>query len=253
MISLLVLACIVMGFFLIKLRQQLKKEKDFAAYVAHELRVPLTVMKGYAEILQDGPSSEALEKIIRNCHRMDKIINNLLKLADLEHVPIQTCDITALAQSCIQRILTVSPATHIAIEKSEQPILVKADPDLLELALMNLLENGIKYSNAPAHLTIDLKPSAGGVQMTVQDRGMGIPETHLPHIFERFYAVDKSRSRRLGGAGLGLSLVKTIIEKHKGKISVASTPGQGTTFTVVIPQQILEERDLGGSEKDIHQ
>ena len=114
--------------------------------------------------------------------------------------------------------------------------MVDADPDLLELAMMNLLENGIKYSKPPAHLTIHLRETKNDVIIAIQDRGIGIPTDDIPHIFQRFYTVNKSHSRRLGGAGLGLSIVKTIIDKHEGTISVASELGHGTTFTITLPK-----------------
>lgn len=219
--------------------------KDFIANASHELRTPITIIKGFAETLQDLPVisppmlSEITEKIVRNCHRMDTLVKNLLTLADIEYVPesrFQPCDIVALADNCRHLLLTLSPTTRVDIEKSHERIMADADPDLLELALMNLLENGIKYSKPPAHLTIYIKEQGEEVLIAVQDRGIGIPPADQPHIFERFYTVDKAHSRRLGGAGLGLSIVKTIIEKHEGTVTVASVVGQGTTFTIVLPQ-----------------
>ena len=117
--------------------------------------------------------------------------------------------------------------------------MIDANPDLLELALMNLLENGVKYSSSPAKLTLTLEPKKHEVAISIQDRGIGIRAEDLPHIFERFYTVNKSHSRRLGGAGLGLSIVKTIIEKHEGTISASSIPGQGTTFTITLPKRLF--------------
>lgn len=219
--------------------------KDFIANASHELRTPITIIKGFAETLQDLPSisvpmlSEITEKIVRNCHRMDTLVKNLLTLSDIEYVPdsrFHPCDVVALADNCRHLLLTLSASTRVDIEKSHDQIMIEAEPDLLELALMNLLENGIKYSTPPAHLTIYLKKQADEVLIAVQDRGIGIPPNDLPHVFERFYTVNKAHSRRLGGAGLGLSIVKTIIEKHEGTISVASVLGQGTTFTFNIPQ-----------------
>ncbi len=219
--------------------------KDFIANASHELRTPITIIKGYAETLQDLPSisrpmlSEITEKIVRNCHRMDNLVKNLLILADIEYIPesrFQPCDMVALTDNCKHLLLTLYPHTQIDIEKSHDKILVEANPDLLELALMNLLENGVKYSTKPAHLTVYLKEQGDETVVAVQDRGVGIPQDDLPHIFERFYTVDKTHSRRLGGAGLGLSIVKTIIEKHEGSVSVASVVGQGTTFTLQLPQ-----------------
>ncbi len=219
--------------------------KDFVANASHELRTPITIIKGFAETLQDLPSvsvpmlSEITEKIVRNCHRMDTLVKNLLTLSDIEYVPesrFYPCDVVALAENCRHLLLTLSPTTRIDIEKSHDQIMIDADPDLLELAFMNLLENGVKYSNPPAHLTIYLKLQTDEVLIAIQDRGIGIPSADVSHVFERFYTVNKAHSRRLGGAGLGLSIVKTIIEKHEGTVSVASVQGQGTTFTFNIPQ-----------------
>ena len=218
--------------------------KDFIVNASHELRTPITIIKGFAETLQDLPSvstamlTEITEKIVRNCQRMDTLVKNLLTLSDIEYVPeskFSPCDVVALADNCRHLMLTLSPLTRIEIEKSHDTILIEADPDLLELALMNLLENGVKYSNPPAHLTIYLKQQEDEVLFAVQDRGIGIPPADVGHVFERFYTVNKAHTRRLGGAGLGLSIVKTIIEKHEGTVSVASVLGQGTTFTFNIP------------------
>jgi signal transduction histidine kinase len=218
--------------------------KDFIANASHELRTPITIIKGFAETLQDLPSvsvpmlTEITEKIVRNCHRMDTLVKNLLTLSDIEYVPdsrFYPCDVVALADNCRHLLLTLSPSTRVDIEKSHDKIMIEADQDLLELALMNLLENGIKYSNPPAHLTIYLKQQGDEVLFAIQDRGIGIPASDVPHVFERFYTVNKAHTRRLGGAGLGLSIVKTIIEKHEGTIYVASVLGQGTTFTFNIP------------------
>lgn len=220
--------------------------KDFIANASHELRTPITIIKGFAETLQDLPSvstpmlAEITEKIVRNCHRMDTLVKNLLILSDIEYVPdtrFHPCDLVALADNCRHLLLTLSPSTRVDIEKSHDQIMVDAEPDLLELALMNLLENGIKYSTPPAHLTMYLKQQGSEILIAIQDRGIGIPSADLPHIFERFYTVNKAHSRRLGGAGLGLSIVKTIIEKHEGTLSVASVVGQGTTFTFTLPQR----------------
>lgn len=219
--------------------------KDFIANASHELRTPITIIKGFAETLQDLPSisrpmlTEITEKIVRNCHRMDTLVKNLLTLADIEYVPehrFQSCDIVALVDNCRHLLLNLAPHAEVDIEKSHERIMADADPDLLELAIMNLLENGVKYSQNTPHLTIYIKQQADEVLIAVQDRGIGIPKDDLQHVFERFYTVDKAHSRRLGGAGLGLSIVKTIIEKHEGTVSVASVVGQGTTFTILLPE-----------------
>ncbi len=112
---------------------------------------------------------------------------------------------------------------------------IAADSDLIDLAVINLLENAVKYSPAPAHIEMTLKRAGNEAQLSISDRGIGIPEADLPHIFDRFYTVDKARSRKSGGAGLGLSIVKTVMQKHRGHIAVVSQLGKGTTFTLSFP------------------
>ncbi|MBY0530300.1 MAG: PAS domain-containing protein [Rhabdochlamydiaceae bacterium] len=224
----------------------LEMGKDFVANASHELRTPITIIKGFAETLQDMPElppemlSEIIEKIVRNCQRMDNLVKNLLTLADIENLPesrFQECDLIVLVETCRQVVLTVFQEAHIVIEKKQDPVSVCADPEILELAILNLMNNAAKYSNPPAHLTITIDQMGEEALIAISDKGIGIPEQDLEHIFDRFYTVNKARSRRHGGAGLGLSIVKTIIEKHEGTISVASVLGQGTTFTVLLPNQ----------------
>ncbi|MGH2612692.1 MAG: sensor histidine kinase, partial [Rhabdochlamydiaceae bacterium] len=226
-------------------RQVVEMGKEFIANASHELRTPITIIKGFAETLQDlkeiSPSmlAEITEKIVRNCARMDTLVKNLLTLADLENIPksrFQPCDLATLVDNCIHLLQTLSPETLIKIEKTKDSLKVDADPDLLELAFMNLLENGVKYSKPPAHLTIHLQEKKNEVTVAIEDHGIGISSEDIPHIFDRFYTVNKAHSRRLGGAGLGLSIVKTIIDKHEGTLSVTSILGQGTTFTITLPK-----------------
>jgi signal transduction histidine kinase len=219
--------------------------KDFIANASHELRTPITIIKGFAETLQDLPSisqkmlAEITEKIVRNCLRMEALVKSLLTLSDIENVPeskFHQCDIATIADNCRYLLQTVSPEVEVDIMKSTDMIQAEVDAELLELCLMNLLENGVKYSKPPAHLTIHLEGNEKTVTIAVQDRGIGIPQDDVPHIFDRFYTVNKARSRQLGGAGLGLSIVKTIIDKHDGTISVISSLGEGTTFTLTLPK-----------------
>ncbi len=218
--------------------------KDFITNASHELKTPITIIKGFAETLQDMPELpremvvEITNKIVKSCQRMDQLVKNLLTLADLENLPavrFQECDLIALFESCQDFLLTAHPSARIAIEKKRSPIMVHADPDILELALLNLLENGVKYSSSPAEITVTIEEAGGKVKIAIRDKGIGIPQESLEHIFTRFYTVDKARSRRLGGAGLGLSIVKTIIEKHQGEISVTSQLGSGSTFWITLP------------------
>ena len=119
--------------------------------------------------------------------------------------------------------------------KNEEHIIASADPDILELAITNLLDNAAKYSQGTARITVELEVQKEEVQIVISDQGIGIPAIDLEHIFERFYTVNKAHSRRLGGAGLGLSIVKTIIQHHDGTITVSSELGRGTRFTITLP------------------
>lgn len=222
----------------------LEMGKDFVANASHELRTPITIIKGFAETLQDLPelTSEMLEditeKIVRNCERMDTLVKNLLTLADLEHLPetrFRQCDLVTLVENCRHLVESVYKDALIAIEKNQEEINVEADPDILELAVMNLMDNAAKYSSGGAKINVSIMQDDEEAVLKISDNGIGIPETDMEHIFERFYTVNKAHSRRLGGAGLGLSIVKTIIERHDGTITVESTPGKGTTFTIHLP------------------
>ncbi len=222
----------------------LEMGKDFVANASHELRTPITIIRGFAETLQDMPELpremvvDITEKIVRNCQRMDNLVKNLLVLADIENLPetrFQECDVGLLIEDCRQVVLAVYENAQIHIEKGAESILVFADPDILELAIINLLDNACKYSTPPAEIIVKIDQVDEEVSICISDKGIGIPEQDLDKIFDRFYTVNKARSRRLGGAGLGLSIVKTIIEKHDGTISVSSQIGVGTTFTIFLP------------------
>lgn len=225
----------------------LEMRKDFIANASHELKTPITIIRGFAEALHDLPimtpemTKEITEKIMRNCTRMEKLVKNLLTLADIENLPrsrLQRCRLSDVVEACKQMIQNVYPKAEISVKKpsAQEPELL-GDADLLELAVMNLLDNAAKYSQQPTRIkvTIETLPEQDQIKLVVSDNGMGIPPEDLEHIFQRFYTVNKAHSRQLGGSGLGLSIVETIIEKHFGKISVTSQLGVGTTFTILLP------------------
>ncbi len=217
---------------------------DFFAVASHELRSPIAIIRGFAELLQDQPTmnretvQDISEKILRNSLRLEKLVKNLLILADVEHaggMSFQQVPILPCIEHCKEIVLAKHPEACIVIECTDLEISVTADVDLLELAIINLLENAIKYSSAPGTIIISISSSASKTSISIQDQGIGIAPEHVPHIFDRFYSADKARSRKLGGAGLGLSLVKTIVEKHRGTIAVQSELRQGSIFTIVLP------------------
>ncbi len=225
----------------------LEMGKDFVANASHELRTPITIIKGFAETLQDLPEmtpemlAAITEKIVRNCERMDNLVKNLLTLADIENIPesrFRECDLISMAENCRHMLLSVYSSAQVTIEKTRDKMTLEADGDLLELAIMNLMHNAAKYSKPPAHIALSISQvNENEIKITIADKGIGIPPEDLEHIFERFYTVNKAHSRKLGGAGLGLSIVKTIIDKHEGTISAESTLGEGTTFTIILPRK----------------
>lgn len=229
--------------------------KDFVANASHELKTPITIVRGFAETLADHPELpkemwlEIINKIVKNCERMETLIRNLLTLADVENLPrtrLQECNLIDLIENCKQMVLNVYSTAHIDIQyiKPFQSYII-ADQDLLELAIMNLLTNAAKYSKAPASITVKLEQLNGNyIKISIKDKGIGIPKEDLEQIFNRFYTVDKAHSRKLGGSGLGLSITKTIIEKHKGKIDVNSELGQGTEFIVTLPIELENIENL---------
>ena len=173
---------------------------------------------------------------------MTNVIKDLLILSDVENLPrsrVIDCDVGELIEGCRTMLLELFPEANVLIEKNvDDEFSLSADPDLIELALFNLMENAAKYSNSPAHITVQMDKVDHHIKISIADNGIGIPPNDLEKIFQRFYTVDKAHSQKMGGSGLGLSIVETIVDKHCGKISVASTLGKGTSFTILLPLEL---------------
>ncbi len=223
----------------------LEMRKDFIANASHELKTPLTIVRGFAEALHDNPDlpnsmkEDMTLKIVKNCKRMNHIILDLLTLSDVENIPesrMQSTELLDIITKCQKTVKEVYPEAIIEIENaSKENMEMVGDPYLLELAFNNLIENAAKYSKESPKIRINFQKNDSFIKITISDNGIGIPKEDLEHIFERFYTVNKAHSRKLGGSGLGLSIVETIIHKHFGKINVTSVMDQGTTFTVELP------------------
>lgn len=215
--------------------------KEFIANASHELRTPLTIIRGFAETLKDleevseGMYESILEKIIRNCERMESLVKNLLTLSDIENsgpLSLVPCDLVALLDESCGQIIAIHPEIHIEQFYNEDQIIILGEETLLILAFINILKNCVKYSHRPAQIKVTIDSREDEVYLQIEDRGVGIPEEAWERIFDRFYTVDKTHSRRLGGAGIGLSIVKIIMDKHAAKIWVTSEPDVGTTFHI---------------------
>ena len=226
----------------LKRMQELKR--DLVANVSHELRTPLTAIKGFLEAFEDEDSREArshyLEIIKKHVDRLTNIVQDLLVLSELEDkktkLDLEDVDLKALLQEVLRPFEEKAKKKGLTLKVDFDPGLppIKADPFRLQQAFFNLIDNAVKYTEQ-GEIRISTKGKADHVEIEVADTGIGIPKEHLPRIFERFYVVDKSRSRRLGGTGLGLSIVKHIVLLQGGEIDVESTPGVGTRFRVRLP------------------
>ena len=230
-------------------QKMLDMGKEFISNASHELRTPVTIIKGFAETLRDIPEisdimlESILEKIMRNCERMENLVKHLLQLTDLDQATLSNayeCEATSLIEDCCRSVLNLYPNVRIEQLCSSDEMFIFADPDLIELAVTNILKNSVKYSDKDAFIQVRMQEKKGRLYIQITDKGVGIPEDSLERIFERFYTVDKARCRKLGGAGLGLSIVKLIIEKHEGKIWATSELGEGTTFHLSLP--LLHEK-----------
>lgn len=222
--------------------------RDFVANVSHELRTPVTSIMGFIETLREGAADDPgtrerfLSIIGRHAERLQAIMDDLLTLARLEQggreaVRMEPCRVEALVHEVLELCGPAAEAKEISIVTSvpDEPLEVRANAVLLEQAVMNLVDNAIKYSEPGTAVEVSVKPADGTLEIAVRDRGCGIPARDLPRIFERFYRVDKARSRTLGGTGLGLAIVKHIALVHRGEATVESVLGEGSTFTIRLP------------------
>ncbi len=235
---------------------------EFVANVSHELRTPLTSIRGFAETLLDGgyedPANARKFLLIINkeTERLSRLIDDLLRLSkieqegfvpNLEAFPIQ--DLLRLTAD-IMRSKAAGKNLAIALDAPDILPLVHADPDMIRQVLLNLIDNGINYTPAGGTIRISAGIELGHMKIDVQDNGIGIPPENIARLFERFYRVDKARSRELGGTGLGLSIVKHIIEAHKGGLQVESKVGKGSTFSVLLPLAENVHRSEGEEQNE---
>ena len=228
------------------LRRADQVRRDFVANVSHELRTPLTAIRGYVEALLDAPpapdeAQRFLEIIARHSLRMERLVRDLLRLARLdagqEPLDRAECAIASVV-SAVEHDLEPQFAARghrLQITIAPDAAVVWADPSKLHDVLRNLIENAINYSPAQGTIEVASRRFMDTIQITVADRGPGIPETDLGRIFERFYRVDRSRTRDPGGTGLGLSIVRHLVELHGGRVSALNRDGGGALFTVTLP------------------
>jgi two-component system phosphate regulon sensor histidine kinase PhoR len=232
-----------------RMRRLENVRRDFVANVSHELKTPITSIKGFIETLLDGAIHDPedahrfLSIIANQATRLNALIEDLLALAKIEQeaereqILLAPSPILHVIEGAVQACEQQATEKNIRIDFTcPDSLVANINPPLLEQALINLIVNAVKYSEEGKTVNIVAENSGKEIIISVRDEGRGIEEKHLPHLFERFYRVDKARSRKLGGTGLGLAIVKHIMQAHDGKAAVESTPGKGSIFSLHLPQ-----------------
>lgn len=225
-----------------------KMRQEFVANVSHELRTPLTSIQGFIETLKDGAVNDPekarhfLKIIEKQSNNLNNLVEDILKLSKIESqetvVNLQSTNLKELLDKVMAEFKEKIILKKIQINTNISPQfpLLKIDPEQIELALRNLLDNALKYTPEKGEISISFLEREKDIYLEIADNGIGISQEHLPRIFERFYRVNKDRSRDLGGTGLGLAIVKHIVKVHKGTIGVDSTPGKGSKFFIILPK-----------------
>jgi heavy metal sensor kinase len=227
------------------LQKTFDHEKRFTADASHELRTPLTVLKGRLHVALSQPRTvemykETLQGIEQEVERLIRLSSDLLLLSRLEprhqDVHLERIDLSDLLAAIAEQIQPLADLQQIQFSTHIVPNLqIQGSPDHLIRLFLNLLDNAVKYTPAQGEVNLTAVVQEDCIQIGVSDTGIGISPEHLPHLFERFYRVDRSRSRTMGGTGLGLAIAQEIVHRHQGAIAVHSQMGQGTTFTVTFP------------------
>jgi two-component system phosphate regulon sensor histidine kinase PhoR len=241
---------------LTRLKKLERTREEFVANVSHELRTPLSLIKGYVETLLDGArdnpevATKFLQTIDRNAERLKLLIEDLLTISELEsgrvRLNLQPVALPALVEKVFMDFRSRADARRVKLLNETPDLSARADAGRLEQVLCNLVDNAIKYGRAEGNVSVGACAVDGGqVKVFVRDDGPGIPSEAIDRVFERFYRVDKARSREQGGTGLGLSIVKHIVQSHGGRVWAESMSGKGTTFFFTVPLDQPKELSLG--------
>lgn len=240
-----------------RLEAAFKRVTQFTADASHELRTPVALVRTAAELAlrqdrSDPEYREAISEILEEAERMSALLESLLMLARVdsgaEAPNLVNCDLAAVIRDVCSRSGPLVGSKQLQFDRAlpDAPTFVRGDAHTLERLFVILIDNAIKYTPKGGRIRVALEAQAGDAVITIEDSGIGIPKDALPFVFDRFYRVDKVRSRQAGGAGLGLSIARWIIDAHRGSIGVESVPGSGTTFIVripAVPASSLEEAD----------
>jgi two-component system phosphate regulon sensor histidine kinase PhoR len=231
-----------------RMRRLENVRRDFVSNVSHELRTPVTSIQGFVEALLDekikepGQVNRYLKIISKHSDRLNAIIEDLLSLSRLEEdserrrISCETAPLRPVLADAIELSSTKAQEKQTTVNLlCDDDLQARINPALLEQAILNLIDNAIKYSPSNGTIQVSVDKDENELRIAVQDNGCGIDDEHTSRIFERFYVVDKGRSRKLGGTGLGLAIVKHISQVHGGYVTVKSSPEKGSTFTIHLP------------------
>ncbi|EQA3417930.1 phosphate regulon sensor histidine kinase PhoR [Cronobacter dublinensis] len=222
--------------------------RNFFANVSHELCTPLTVLQGYLEMMHEqvleGPLREkALHTMREQTYRMEGLVKQLLTLSKIEAAPAmqlnETIDVPMMLRVVEREAQTLSQQKHTFTFEVDSQLKVLGNDEQLRSAISNLVYNAVNHTPAGTHITVRWEHVAHGARFSVADTGPGIAAEHIPRLTERFYRVDKARSRQTGGSGLGLAIVKHALTHHDARLEIESTPGKGTTFSFLLPERLI--------------
>ena len=221
--------------------QAAKMRQDFTASVTHELKTPLTAISGYAELIENRMTTEEQDVIFageirKNSDRLVTLINDIIRLSELDHAELSTefenIDLYAIAQECTALLRVNAARRDIDFVLDGEACVIRGNRDMLRELIENICQNAIRYNNEGGKVHVFIGKENGHAILSVSDNGIGIPKEHQERVFERFYRVDKSRSKATGGTGLGLAIVKHIVAIHEAAIELDSEEGKGTTIVV---------------------
>jgi len=221
---------------------------EFVANVSHELKTPVTSLIGFTETLLDGAmyDEEVAKKFLKIIHdesvRLNRLISDILLISKVEQeglpLKLEEIDMVSVIEECVDTVQEELTKKQLQLSMPERgEVRFEADRDRLKQIILNLVSNAIMYTPPGGKIRIDAADRGEEVHFVIEDTGIGIAKKDIPRIFERFYRVDKARSRNSGGTGLGLAIVKHLVESHHGKIHVESEPGVGSKFTIVFPKK----------------
>lgn len=247
-----------------RLQRSFAQQREFMENAAHELKTPVAVLKSTLQSLLHRPRSSeeyhaGLEHALEDMERLEQLLQWMLRLARAEQWAhgalrrdLEVIDVNTTCEEAVERIRSLAQARHTSLQLStDGPVPLRADPEDLQLVWINLLENAVRYSPEGSAVEVTVsRLNSGFAQISFEDHGTGIAPVDLPHVFERFYRGDPSRTRATGGFGLGLAIARALVEAYGGSIRAESSPGRGTRMTVELPLSLYDNSAVGGRHND---